>query len=185
MLCHLACLSAVIRSLLLSLSLSLSLCLTHTQTVFSPFCMLPFCRCCRLAAHAAINSCTLGTLLLSLLAGYPFRRFQDRRISLRCSDSAATTTARKTLFFVAFLDGFFALYKQIHKNKSLVGHVGASGLVSAILPHTRVWVCVLFLLALLLLLLATCLRIEICWSCPYRFTPPLYALRALPQSLPR
>lgn len=35
--------------------------------------------------------------------------------------------------------------------------------------YVLVCVCV-FLLPLLLLLLVTCLRIEICWSCPYRFT---------------
>lgn len=90
------------------------------------------------------------------------------------------------MFFFGISRCFFAFYKQIHKNKSLVGHVGASGLVSAILPqaqththtniHTErdmlrhmhslmsahvcgVYVC---LLPLLLLLLATCLRIEIC-----------------------
>lgn len=50
-----------------------------------------------------------------------------------------------------------------------------------------VFVCVyvFFLLPLLLLLLATCLRIEMCWSCPYRFTscyipwPPFSCLLSL------
>lgn len=88
------------------------------------------------AWQADINSCTLATLLLSA------HRIAARLLGpgYTCNKNFIYTYIYINIyicFFFGISRCFFAFYKQIHKNKSLVGHVGASGLVSAILPQAQ------------------------------------------------